>query len=195
MNNEHTIDLEEVIRGEDGVYRWMYQMNMEENKSMLYMLLKIFAWISVGCLAMWFIMMAIEGSMGIRISTVLLIWLLATAATELLVYLGYEISRKVMKGTYVLRFEMDDRKISIYQSAKNMERRKAQTYGRKPFQDTVSEASFNSVLSVNVHRNWDMIDMAVIGGRFQVYVWDEDFDLVLDHILSHVPERVRKSYK
>ena len=45
MNDNYAIDSPELTLGDDGVYRWLYKMDMDQNKSILYMLLKIFGWI------------------------------------------------------------------------------------------------------------------------------------------------------
>ncbi len=194
MNDENNINSTEVTAGSDGVYRWMYVMNMEENKSMLYLLLKIFGWISAGACVMWFGMLAVMDVLGrTDILKTLCIWILITVAVEGLVYLGYTISRGVMKNSYPLRFEMNETGISLYQSEENMRRRKEGYYGRKPFRDTVSETTFSSVLSIKTYPQWDLIDMAVIGGGFQVYVRPEDYDLVLKYILERAPKRVREA--
>lgn len=190
MNDEFMINDEELTLGKDGAYRWMYIMDMKKNKSLLYTLMKIFALISVGGLVMWFIVLNMNGA-RVNFAKTLVYWLLITAGVELLVWLGFGISRKVMHGTYPLRFEMDDKRISIYQSQENMERRKSGYRGRRYFQDAVSETPFSAVMKITVRREWDMIDMVVIGGGFQVYARPEDFDRVLEHILAHVPERVR----
>lgn len=190
MNDEFSINDEKLTIGKDGVYRWLYNMNMKENRSLLYQLLKIFGAVSLGALVLWFLMLSMKGA-RINFPKTIGFWLLITAGVELLVWLGFSISRKVMKDTYPLRFEMDEKRISIYQSEGNLERRKSAYPGRKFFQDAVSETPFSAVLKITVRREWDLIDMVVIGGGFQVYARQEDFDEVLGFILAHVPERVR----
>ncbi len=190
MNDEYSIDSPVLTLGDDGVYRWLYRMDMSENKSMLYMLMRIFAWICAGAFAFWVFLLAKNHNTDM-LPRSFLIFLLITAAVEFLVWLGFTIARGVMKDTYDLRFEMSETEVVIYQSAENMERRK---YGRRWHQsDLVSRAPFNSVLSVRAYPEWDMIDLGVIGGKFQVYARKKDFSAVLDYILEHVPERVRKS--
>lgn len=190
MNDEFSINDEKLTIGKDGVYRWLYNMNMKENRSLLYQLLKIFGAVSLGALVLWFLMLSMKGA-RINFPKTIGFWLLITAGVELLVWLGFSISRKAMKDTYPLRFEMDEKRISIYQSEGNLERRKSAYPGRKFFQDAVSETPFSAVLKITVRREWDLIDMVVIGGGFQVYARQEDFDEVLGFILAHVPERVR----
>ncbi len=193
MNDEHTIDSPRVTLGDDGVYRWLYRMNMEENKSMLYMLWKIFAWIGAGAFACWAVLLFMNHNTDILFSS-FFIFLLATAAVEFFVWLGYTISSKVMKNNYELRFEMGETGVNLYQSKRNYEIRKRGYPGKKKFRDVVSEVPFNSVLNIITHPEWDLIDLGVIGGKFQIYVRSEDYELVLNHILDHVPERIRNHF-
>ena len=191
MNDEYSIESPEVTLGDDGVYRWLYRMDMSENQSMLYMLMKIFAWICAGCYMIWvFLLMKGHDTEILPKST--FIFLLVTATVECLVWLGFQIARKVMNNNYDLRFEMDENKIILYQSRENMERRKHISSGRPQASDIYSEAAFNTVLSINAHPEWDMIDLVVIGGKFQVYVRKKDFDTVLNFIQDHVPSRLQK---
>ncbi len=194
MNDEYSINDTEVTLCEDGFYRWLYVMDMGENKSMLCMLMRIFGLITVGAGVFWFLLMR-GSSYGDHFFSMFFIWILIIIGVEALVYIGYMISRKVMKDTYPIRFEMDDNGISIFQSEKIMARRKSGYQGRKDFSDVVSETAFSTVLGISTSRQWDLIDLTVIGGKFQVYVGKRDYDLVLDHILKHVPERVRNNYR
>ncbi len=192
MNDEYSIDSPELTIGDDGVYRWLYRMDMSQNKSMLYMLMKIFAWICAGSFAIWAFLLVKNHNTDILPRSAL-IFILITAAVEGLVWLGFTIFRKTSDDVYELRFEMDENRIVLYQSQENMERRKNLRPGRPHASDLYSEAPFNAVLSFKTHPEWDMIDLWVIGGKFQVYVRKKDFNAVQDFILDHVPTRVRRS--
>lgn len=190
MNDEYSIDSPELTLGDDGVYRWLYRMDMSQNKSMLYLLMKCFAWICAGAFAIWVFLLIKGHDMDILPKSIL-IFILATAAVEGLVWLGFQIARSVMKDTYELRYEMDDNRIILYQSRENMERRKS---GGKPqASDLYSEAPYNAVLSLKAHPEWDMIDLVVIGGKFQVYVRKKDFDTVLNFIRDRIPSHAGKA--
>ena len=39
---------------------------------------------------------------------------------------------------------------------------------------------------------WDMIDLSMIGGKFQVYAAGADFGFVEKYILDRVPERAKR---
>ena len=194
MNDNYAIDSPELTMGDDGVYRWLYKMDMDQNKSILYMLLKIFGWIGAGAFVCWAVILFMNHNIDLLFRS-FFIFLLIIAAVEFLVWLGFTISCKVMKGTYELRFEMSETELNIYQSKENLEARKNWHYGRVPYRNIVSRAAFNSVLNIKSYPQWDMIDLGVIGGKFQVYARPEDFDTVLEFILSHVPERVSAAYR
>ena len=84
MNDEFMINDEELTLGKDGAYRWLYIMDMKENQSLLYTLMKIFALISAGGLVMWFIVLNMNGA-RVNFAKTLVYWLLITAGVELLV--------------------------------------------------------------------------------------------------------------
>ena len=63
----------------------------------------------------------------------------------------------------------------------------------RPTLDEVSRLSFDAVLRVKRDPKWNMIDLSVPGGKFQVYAIGEDLDFVESFILERVPEHARRA--
>ena len=174
----------------DGCYRWMYVMDMNKNRSIMFYLMKIFFWITAACYAVWlgllFFNHRLERQTFIWATVIFALIMLAIWA---LVWIGYTISSHALEGEERICFEMDDARISMFQAGKNMERRKRGSTLRP--MDTYSTAYFNYVRKVVVYRKWDMIDLHCIGSRFQLYAKDIYLDTVLDHIRACIPASVK----
>ena len=50
-----------IVRGEDGVYRWVYELNLYTNPIILFLIWKIFGYI---CLGMWLLMLLLAAAEG-----------------------------------------------------------------------------------------------------------------------------------
>ena len=200
MNHERNpdpMDSQAVTRGEDGVYRWMYEMDMRENRSILYTVCKILAWICLGLYVMFLVLFGMDT--GFRTSTVLIITGFAVAATAALMGLSalvFLLCALIMRGKYRIRYEMGETGMEMFQSKWRKDVREARrARGRVPsMTEIVSRLSFTEVRRVKVYPKWNMIDLTLAVGTYQVYVREADFRLVLNHILSRVPEKARDSY-
>ena len=198
-----------VTRGDDGIYRWYYDMDMYRNKSMLYTLLKVnlMIFLSVTLFGSLFLGW-MKGFDDPMVRGVALIGLAMIPAMSVLYILGYYIAAGIKQGDYRIHFEMNDDGIEIVWPSQLYEGletgRKVMSLvgsvmgsrsvrGRwRPTLDEVSKMTFSSVLRYKSHSQWDMIDMSMLGGKFQVYATAKDFPFVESYILERIPGRARR---
>ena len=193
--------------GDDGVYRWYYDIDMYKNKSILYMLEKVNLFTFLGVSVGGALLMALfEHDFGAPIVRgFLLIGLGMGALMALLYAIGFYIAAGIKGGNYRIRFAMREDGIelvwpeklvgamdagmkaaSIAGAAMGGGRR-----GRRPTLTEVSNAPFAAVTRVKVYPQWNMIDLSMPGGKFQVYAKAEDLKQAEEYILARVPARAR----
>ena len=166
-----------VQRDEEGAYRWIYEMDMMRNKSILMVFFKylvpIFLVISaagalMGMFPLWFGLLILTGLMALLTG-------------------GYFIVAMMRRGRKRTPFYMDDIQISM--SADRP--RKIPVHPGSP---RYGLCRFEAVRSIRTFPEYDMIELTA-GTPYQMYVPREDYDMVLDHVLSHVSENVREKYR
>lgn len=196
---------DKVTRFEDGVYRWYYDMDMYRNTSMLHTLEKvnllIFLGISIGgALLIWF---AERDASFAR--AVLLIGLGMGALMALLYLIGYYIAAGIMRGRHRVSFAMREDGIRLIRSGRpkggdgfgemvmsvedSASPASSQRYSRM---NQISNIYFSEVGRYRSYPQWNMIDMSMPGGKFQLYARNDDFDFVERYILERIPERARR---
>ena len=200
-----------VALSNDGVYRWYYDMDMYQNKSMLYTLEKVNLFTCLG--------VSIGGAMLIKLVEgdatfargILVIGLLICASMALLIWIGFYIAAWIKKGKYRIHFAMREDGIELVWPNRLKEgfdsgRKALAVVGSavgsravrghwRPTLDEVSNVAFSQVIRYKSHPKWNMIDLSMPGGKFQVYAKGEDFAFVEEYILDRIPERVRKAHR
>ena len=191
--------------GEDGKYRWQYELDMKNNKSILWTVLRIL----ILCMAgLWILMLVLfSGSgdffpRGVLAVTILFVFI--TAAMVLLAFLTYLIAMKVKGGVYLLKFEMDDRGVKIVQSKSTVSRNKAMgaavalgamasgnpvnagPAAGMMMSEHIAHTYFANIRRVKERRRYNMIDIRESMGANQIYAPDEIYDQILNFIRSHV---------
>ena len=196
-----------VTRGEDGVYRWYYDMDMHGNKSMLYMLEKInlftFLGVSIGGALL---IMAVEGDAAFA-RGILVIGLVLCALMALLFWIGFYVFSAAKRGNYRIHYAMREDGIELVWS--NRVKESSALAGKalgltgavigsrtvrgrwRPTLDEVSRVSFSDVIRCKRYPKWNMLDLSMLGGKFQVYSVSEDFDWVENYILERAPRARR----
>ena len=192
--------------GPDGAYRWYYDMDMYENKSMLYTMLKVNALIFAGISVLGSAFLAfMEGGFRGMPAGVLVIGLIMGAAMSLLYVAGFHIAAWVRGGRYRIHFAMRDDGIELVWPEKLVGTMDAGMKAvsiagaamgggrssRRPTLTEVSNAPFAAVTRVKVYPQWNMIDLSMPGGKFQVYAKAEDLKRAEEYILARVPARAR----
>lgn len=111
MKREYYTD--EVTLLDDGTYRWYYDMDMYQDRSMLYTLEKVnlfmFLGISVGGALLIFLM---EGDASFA-RNIMLIGLLMGGLMALLYMIGFYIAAWIKRGNYRIRFAMREEGIKL----------------------------------------------------------------------------------
>ena len=192
-----------ITRGEDGVYRWVYELNLYTNPTILVLIWKIFG---VICLGMWILMVLMDiGDSDFwwaGFFDVTRACLLFTLGFLLLCLVGYLVYAMMMGGKYCVLFEMDEKGVNHIQMAPQV--KKAEAIGLltmligaaagKPGvvgtgllagARTSMYSSFDAVKSVEPFPRRNLIKVNEFLSKNQVYAEDEDFAFVLDFIRSH----------
>lgn len=193
-----------ISRGHDGKYRWVYEMNLYTNPTVLFVVLKIFFCICVG---IWVFMNVIElfssdvfwdaFLVNTKFFGIFTVFFLALCT------LGYYIYALINGGKYCVLFEMDDDGVLHKQMPQGVKKANligaitamagaatgnltTTIIGRNAAARTQMYTSFASVKSVEVFRRRNLIKVNAPLNYNQVYADDGDFDFVLNHILRHI---------
>ena len=187
----------------DGKYRWVYEMNLLKNPSVLFDLWWAFG-ISLIILALLFIVFAIfDGDFGWdSISGMFLTLGIVTAIIFVLSLLGYFVYAAISGWKYVVLFIMDENEVVHQQMPREV--KKGQLIGDLTMlvgamagrPGTVgtgllakSRSSMTSTLA-HVERlipcRWmNLIKVNQLFAKNRVYVTDEDFDFVYNFLCTH----------
>lgn len=194
---------------EDGSYRWHYVMDMRENTSILYTLEKVNLFVFVGVSVGGAVLTGIveHDFSAPMVRGILVVGLILGALMALLYAIGYAIAAGV-KGAYRIQFVMNEEGIELVWPdrvkagvalGENLVSAAGAAMGGRggrghwrPTLDEVSSVRFASVFRCKSHPKWNMIDLSVPGGKFQVYAAGADFGFVESYILERLPERVRR---
>ena len=192
----------------DGKYRWVYELNMYRNPSILFVVVKIFGFLLAIPIYFMLVHPLLLGDTWEHI------WDNAKYATIcfgiffLCVFLGYYMVAAMYGGIYVVEFEMDDKGI-LHTQKEGV--KKAKTLGwltvliglfaKRPgtvgiglsaANRTSSYSDFTSVRNVKRYRRRHLIKVNELLYKNQVYAEDEDFDFVYDYIRTRCPRVISK---
>ena len=192
---------------DDGVYRWSYDMDMWHNRFMLRHVLTIVCAMSV---LVSLTMLAAFGLNRVSPRLAALLFIIPMGALSAPTLLIYLICALAMRGNYHLRFEMDENKIVLVQTAETENRNRVLTtvstvagiaagQRNKAYRvnatlraaDSVGTTAFADVTRVRLFPDDDVIDLWEWFGMNQIYVPREDYALVRDFMLARVSEKAR----
>jgi len=191
----------------DGKLRWVYDLNLYKNPTILFLVLKIFFWI---CFGIWLLIVILELFNSFNVWSN--IWKLTkfavilTAGWLLFCTVCYYLYALVMGGNYCVLFEMDNEGIMHKQMRNGVKRAKIlgaitamggiatgnyNTMGAGILAATKSSmySSFKGVKSIEVFRSRNVIKVNSSLNYNQVYAENKDFDFVLDYILKRIPPK------
>ncbi len=197
-----------IIRDEQGVYRWVYEYNLLTNPTILFTIGKIFAGIIIGlCLFMLILLVPdlIQGyADASNIAFTFQLTGIMFAIFAVLLIFGYGIFALIQGGKYCVMFTMDEESVTFTQMPKEM--KKAQVIGLlnvlaglaggKPSQAGLGMATaaresmtstFKAVRSIKGSRALRVIKVNEPLAKNQVYVEPEDYDFVFGFIRDHCP--------
>ena len=191
-----------ITLGDDGVYRWVYEMNLYRNPTILFLTWKIFAYT---CLGFWLLVMFFTYDDdfwwdGFLRSAELV--LIITVIFMVLGLIGYLVYALIVGGKYCAMFEMDENGVNHIQMPPQV--KKAELIGLlttlvgiaagRPgvvgtgllaAARTSMYSSFGAVKSVEPFPGRNLIKVNELLFKNQVYVEKEDFDFVLGFIRAH----------
>ena len=191
--------------GEDGKYRWIYELKLCKNPSIILVVFKVFFYIF---LVAWLILscrdLIIEKDISVFLDDTKHM-LLFCLFWSVLIVVAYLIVAAIYKGKYIVLFEMDENGVLHRQLKEQVKKSKAlgfltamsgmasgrmTTVGAGILAATKSSSysSFDSVRKVKAYRRFHLIKVNEPFCKNQVYVSSEDFDFVLDYIRSHCPK-------
>lgn len=215
-NNQEANYTDTVQLCQDGKYRWVYEMSLYKNPTILFLVLKIFVWI---CFGIWVFSILLRGCESTDSKDFWeMAWgdtkffLILTAGVMVLCLLGYYLYALIMGGKYCVLFEMDQNGVMHKQMPKQV--KKAQLIGAitalagvmshnitttavglNSAARTEMYSRFASVKSVKANPRRGLIKVNETLNHNQVYASAQYYDFVLRFILDHVQPQVREKLK
>lgn len=191
---------EHVSHGEDGAYRWYYDLNMYRNRYLLNVILKvigIIALISYPFLFYWIL----HGGLFLNVQLVLLVSL-PFVACILLTLIIYYIVALVKHGTYRLYFMMDDTRICLVRKATTQDVMNATADIASLLSLTNARAlsaaassgltPYNEILSLRDRPKYDAFNLTTYSGANQIFVNKDDYAFVRQFVYDHMSEKSKR---
>ena len=180
------------ISCEGGVYRWTYEKSLFSDLSILFLIIKIFAAISI-CMGLIDLILNRDILMALELTGIMILIM------GVLSVLGYFVYAIMMGGAYIVEFTMDDKGLMHRQHEKQAKKargiagaaaiagaaggsRGALAAGAAVRTEMYS--SFRNVRKLRLDRRHNTIHL---DGN-QAYVWDEQIDMVWSYIKQHCPD-------
>ena len=200
---------EEMMRNRYGQYVWFYELNLLKNPTVFLLVWKIFFFIILGIFAFTALMDLFEGRFGVILGTLPILGYFLIGMT-VLVGISYLIYAAVMRGKYVVKFEMDEKGINHKQVP--AQAAKAEKIGMittavgamtgnfttmgvgMNAQRSEMYTAFARVRKVKLYPRRGLIKLNGILQHNQVYVTKGDYEFVRDYILTRCVN-VRKKKK
>ena len=197
---------ERVVQCRDGKYRWLYEMSLYTNPTVLMLVMKIMGWVIVGIWVFLIIIELCDGPSWEGLWDVTVTFFFMFLLMMALCVVGYFVYALMVGGKYVVLFEMDDNGVMHKQMPPGV--KKAQLIGRiaalagvasgnlgmtaqgiRVAARTQMHSDFKSVRSVEPFPRRHLIKVNAPFNYNQVYVGKEDYDFVLNYILDHTTRK------
>lgn len=212
----NTLEIEPALEtdAEIGVVRWLYELNMWNNPTLIITIFKVVLLAALVPSLLVLVLGVIEGD-GILASMIQFFKLYGgiLVILSLLMLVAYVIVALINGGSYCVVFEMDEKGVRHTQLRKQYH--KAQTLGLlTAMMGTLSGSPstmgagllaaskrssysrFRDVKTVTVHHDRHVIYLITKDMMHnQIYTQHEDFKNVTDHILKHIPVSTSIRYK
>ena len=183
----------------DGKYRWVYEMSLFRNPSVILLLAKIFFFVLLGIVVFSLLADACNGNLdGETLLGTLKVFGICGAVMAGLLIVGYLIYALINGGKYVVMFEMDEQGVNHKQMPKQA--KKAEVIGFLTVLAGIASgrpstvgagiaaartemySEFSKVRKVKPRRAMRVIKVNGLLNHNQVYASAEDFDFVLNYI-------------
>mgnify|MGYP002854355288 CR=1 FL=1 len=194
-----------IQKGQDGRYRWVYEVRLLKNYAILWEVYRAFAITAVIC----FLLVACIGfcSDGVDGLKEMIpspkVFLIIVGCVLLAGALGYFLYAAISGWKYVVRFTMDDKELVHEQMPRQAKKAQvvstltvlAGLMAKSPgtigtgmlAARTTMVTSFSSVKKIKAVRRSNLIKVNETLSRNQVYVEEQDFDFVYQFICQHCP--------
>ena len=189
-----------ITLGEDGVYRWRYDLNLFTDPTVAALVWKIFFWIITAGIGIMALIDLFKWNTDALLGD-LKAYGIAIGVMTALTALGYLLYAAVMGGKYCVEFEMDEKGILHKQTASQAKKAKklgAVTAAVGAARGSLSTAGaglaatrtemkteFSAVKKVKAYPRRHLIKLNETLSHNQVYAADEDFEFVKGYILEH----------
>ena len=210
MDSYNELYTDRVIQGADGVYRWLYDMDMWHNHYLRNLMLKLMGLIFGAICVFMVVLLSINEGFSLVLTV---IFLVIFATVLLLTLIGYWIAALCMKGHYRLCFDMYEDGIVLVRSASAKKAGKAVSavsaaaavasvatgnipqaamLGANAVNSSMNAVeSFSAVHKITETPKYDAINLIGIMHAFQVWIPEEDYAFVRSFIYERIPPRAR----
>lgn len=188
----------------DGKYRWIYELNMYKNPTLIILVLKIFTYIILGIWVFMVVLNLFEGFDWDSFVGVTKLSLIVLCIIIVLSIISYLLLAAIYGGKYIVFFEMDEKGVLHQQMKSQVKKSNALALltvlagiasknittagvGMNSASNNSMYSSFESVRSVKAYKNRNLIKVNELLFKNQVYVEKEDFDFVYDYITKRCP--------
>lgn len=199
---DNTLFTENVTLYDDGKYRWIYEVRLMKDWTILFLIWKILGGISI---ALWIFTMLLgigEKDFGKYLRSSIGVMLLVAGILFVLSFLAYALYAALMSGSYCVLFEMDEKGIAHIQQENQAKKvrwlsgiivllgvmsKNSTTTGAGLLAGSRTQmyTGFDKVKSIEAGRSRNVIKLHALLNHNQVYVRREDFDFVLEYIKTH----------
>ncbi len=205
-NNNTTSDFEDqqlnlgIVKGKDGVFRWVYEMNMWKNPTLIITVWKILLLVTLfPALLMFFL--SLGDGIGAALLTMIKIYALVALIISGLMLLAYPLVTLIYGGQYCVLFEMDKYGVKHIQMDKQFKRNQilsmitvlagiaagnVQSTAAGVLSGTKQSiySTFDKVKTVRINPKRNVIFLSENLSHNQVYANAEDFAFVENFIVS-----------
>lgn len=193
----------------DGKYRWVYELSLYRNPTILFLIWKIFFWIIVGLWAFLVILELGDTDFWFKgFINLTKIFAVIAAGMFVLCALGYFVYALIMGGKYCVMFEMDDAGVLHQQMERQVKKAQAISaitallgavsknpttagIGMTSGAHTSMYSEFKKVRSVKFSPHRHVIKLNEPFNKNQVYAEKEDFEFVKNYILERLPQGIK----
>lgn len=199
----HALDLPQDIHlGQDGRYRWTYEMNMWKNPTLVLSLFKILMAVAMVPALLLFFLTLVEEGMGQALSVFVQVTGLVALILSGLLVIAYPIISIINGGVYSVVFEMDDQHIKHIQMQKQYKKNQVLAWltvlaglsagspqvagaGLLAGSKQSSTSHFSKVKHLIIHKKRHVIYVNEALERNQIYAPKEAFEFVENHLVTH----------
>ncbi len=199
-----------VVMGEDGILRWVYEMNMWKNPTLVITIWKVLMLAALAP-ALLIFFLTLEDGIGSAFLAFFQIMGIVAGIVTVLMLLAYPLVAIMNGGKYCVMFEMDDTHVKHIQMPKQFQKSQvlalivslagamagnmqAAGAGMLAGSKQSSVSRFEKVKSITVNEKRNVIYVNEKLSHNQVYADSADFAFVRDSIITHC-KKAKVTYK